>query len=426
MSKTRKHTGRKCKDGLIVLLSENLNWPQLLILIFEAEKNEITYFLILNIMENKNNENIGWIDLLRIIACFLVVFSHCCDPFVAQFDNDRQTFLTGVFSGSLVRACVPLFVMMSGALLFPIRHNMAFFYKKRIGRIIIPLIFWSVILPVLYFIYLNFITTTQSPLIVQENYTLNTTLNKIYTFIFNFNYDTTSLWYLYMLIGLYLIMPIINAWLSQANPKEIRLFLYIWGITLTLPYIKMAAPLLGYTGNFGNMGIFGVCDWNDYGTFYYVSGFIGYLVLAYYLVKYPLNWNWAKTLYITVPMFLVGYAITSLGYVLTQKYFPGNYAYLEIMWYFVGINVFMMTFPIFIIVQKIKVRSRKWLSQIASMTFGIYLCHFIFVQISYDLLNLVSLPVIIQILSMACITFFISYLLTYIMASFKLTHRLVM
>lgn len=79
---------------------------------------------------------------------FLVVFSHCCDPFVAQFDNDRSTFLTGVFSGSFVRACVPLFVMMSGVLLFPVRISMGDFYKKRIGRILIPLIFG-----LLYYLY---------------------------------------------------------------------------------------------------------------------------------------------------------------------------------------------------------------------------------------------------------------------------------
>lgn len=35
----------------------------------------------------------------------------------------------------------------------------------------------------------------------------------------------------------------------------------------------------------------GNCDWNIYGRFYYFSGFIGYLLLAYYLVKYPLNWS---------------------------------------------------------------------------------------------------------------------------------------
>ena len=79
-------------------------------------------------MEISKRENIGWVDLLRVVACFLVVFSHCCDPFVAQFDNDRSTFLTGVFSGSFVRACVPLFVMMSGVLLFPVRIS---FLKSR-------------------------------------------------------------------------------------------------------------------------------------------------------------------------------------------------------------------------------------------------------------------------------------------------------
>lgn len=98
-------------------------------------------------MEFQKRENIGWVDLLRIIACFLVVLSHCCDPFVGQFDNDRTSFLTGAFTGSFVRACVPLFVMMSGVLLFPVRLEMGVFYRKRIGRIVVPLIFWSVMLP---------------------------------------------------------------------------------------------------------------------------------------------------------------------------------------------------------------------------------------------------------------------------------------
>ena len=49
---------------------------------------------------------IGWIDLLRTVACLLVVFAHCCDPFVAQFDADRTSFLTGVFAGSLVLSLI--------------------------------------------------------------------------------------------------------------------------------------------------------------------------------------------------------------------------------------------------------------------------------------------------------------------------------
>lgn len=376
-------------------------------------------------MEIKKKENIGWIDLLRVIACFLVVLAHCCDAFVAQFSNNHGAFLTGALIGSSVRACVPLFVMMTGVLMFPVRYNMGDFYKKRIGRIIVPLIFWSLALPILYFVYLNYAVSTQSPSIDMAGFTPASTLNKMYTFIFNFNYDTTPLWYLYMLVGLYLVIPILNSWLENASQKDIKLFLCVWGISLFLPYLKMVAPMLGYTGNFGNMGLFGVCDWNEFGTFYYVSGFIGYIVLAYYLVKYPLDWSWKKTLSITIPLFLIGYLITAGGFILTQEKFPGSYANLEIIWYFAGINVFMMTFSIFVIVQKLKIPSSAALARLAAATFGIYLCHFIFVQMAYDLFDSEALPAIVRIPAMACVAFFISYLVVRLFEMTKFTRRLV-
>ena len=92
-------------------------------------------------------EHIGWVDLLRVLACFLVVFAHCCDPFVGQLDADRGAFLTGAFAGSLVRCSVPLFVMMTGVLLLPVGEGMGAFYRRRIGRIVPPLLFWSLALP---------------------------------------------------------------------------------------------------------------------------------------------------------------------------------------------------------------------------------------------------------------------------------------
>lgn len=148
-------------------------------------------------MELKKKENIGWIDLLRVLACFFVVFSHSCDAFIGQFDANRESFLTGVFLGSLMRPCVPIFVMMTGVLLLPVQTDMAAFYKKRIGRLIPPMIFWSLVLPVLYFIYLNYINPdTQNPLISMPDHSLEALWFKLYTFIFNFNFDTVPLWYL--------------------------------------------------------------------------------------------------------------------------------------------------------------------------------------------------------------------------------------
>ncbi len=370
---------------------------------------------------------IGWVDLLRVMACFMVIISHSCDPFVAQFDNDRASFLTGVFTGSFVRPCVPLFTMMTGVLLLPVNGSLKEFYQKRITRVLIPLAFWSLVLPILFYVYLNFINPgTTNPAVTKADHTLDATLTKLYTFVFNFNYATTALWYLYMLIGLYLIIPILSVWLQQASQQDIKLFLKVWGVSLLLPYLKMLAPALGYPGNYGNKGLFGVCDWNDYGTFYYVSGFIGYVILAYYLVKYPLNWSWQKLLSITIPMFLVGYAITSGGYILMQKYFPGNYAYLEIIWYFTGINVFLMTFSVFVIVQKLNSKASPVLAKIASLTFGIYLCHFVFVGAAYDLIGTIAaLPFLVRIIGIALLTSFISYLIVLLMDKFRLTRKLV-
>ncbi len=153
---------------------------------------------------------------------------------------------------------------------------------------------------------------------------------------------------------------------------------------------------------------------------------MGYLVLAYYLVKYPLNWSWPKVLRITIPMFLVGYIITSGGYITMQKYFPGNYAYLEIIWYFTGINVFLMTFAVFVIVQKMNSKPSPVVAKVASLTFGIYLCHFVFVGVAYDLIGTITaLPFLVRIIGMALLTFAISYLFVRVMESFAWTRRFV-
>ncbi|MDL2255333.1 acyltransferase [Parabacteroides sp. OttesenSCG-928-K15] len=375
-----------------------------------------------------SREQIGWIDLLRVIACFLVVLSHSCDPFVGRFDSNYPEFLNGALIGSLVRCCVPLFVMMSGVLLLPIKMDMPTFYSKRAKRLVLPFVFWSLALPILYFLYVNYSgIEIVSPNITFDEYTLQRTFEKMYTFLFNFNYDTTPLWYVYMLIGLYLFMPIISSWLKQAEKRDIQWFLRIWLISMCLPYVQMIAPMLGYTGNYGNMGILGVCDWNAYGMFYYFSGFLGYVVLAYYLVKYPPNWSWNKTLTIAIPMFLVGYTITAGGFLLTQEYFPGSYANLEIIWYFSGINVFMMTYAIFIIVQKSNVKANRFMAKAASLTFGIYLCHFIIVQLGYDIIypNL-AVPPFVKILLIALFSFGISLLITWLLSLNRVMRKVVM
>jgi len=109
-----------------------------------------------------SRERMAWVDALRVLACFLVVMAHACDPFVGMFDTDRTGFLTGVISSSLTRASVPLFVMMTAVVLLPLRSGVSLgcFYRKRIGRIALPLIFWSLALPVVMWAVIAFACAT--------------------------------------------------------------------------------------------------------------------------------------------------------------------------------------------------------------------------------------------------------------------------
>ncbi|MEG1955567.1 MAG: acyltransferase [Mucinivorans sp.] len=371
-------------------------------------------------------QTIPWVDLIRVVACFLVVLAHCCDPFVAQFDANRTDFLSGAFWGSALRVSVPLFMMISGVLLLPVKMDMGQFYRRRLSRVAIPLAIWSVITPLLFYLYLNFGVQTLSLNIAMADHTWQATLTKMWSWVFNFNYDTTPLWYIYMLVGLYLFMPIISSWMEQASKHDIQYFLAIWLITLCLPYLQILAPVLGYTGNYGNMGLLGVCDWNPYGMLYNFSGFLGYIVLAYYLMRFPLEWSWRKTWMVAVPMMVVGYAITLGGFLVTQKYFPGNYAALEIVWYFSGINVFMMTFAVYIVLSRVKLPPLPWLRQVASLTFGVYLCHFIFVLMGYDMIyGQLELPAWLLIPLNAIIAFGCALLFTWVLNKIPYLRRMV-
>ena len=80
------------------------------------------------------------------------------------------SILTGYSPVVFVRACVPLFVMMTGVLLLPVRAELGDFYRKRIGRIVVPLVFWSVVLPLSYFVYLNYVVSTGNPMVVADDH----------------------------------------------------------------------------------------------------------------------------------------------------------------------------------------------------------------------------------------------------------------
>ena len=375
------------------------------------------------IMKESVRTHIAWIDLLRIIACFFVVCSHCSDPFLVS--SERSDFVGGWIVGSVVRCSVPLFVMMSGALLLPTSLGLGAFYTKRIRRLAVPLIFWSIVLPFLFYLYMNVAGGSAFPLLDSSAYTLESACRKAFTFFLNFNYDTTPLWYLYMLIGLYFIIPILSTWIKNAPRIEVKNVLILWGITLFLPYIELAAKELGFIGYPGNSQLLGMCEWNIFGTFYYVSGFVGYLLLGYYWKTYPPQWNWTKTLCICIPAWATGWVITYFSLDMLVAYLPQHISF---AWHFAIAHVFLLTLPVYIVVQKINIKPSRILAKVASTTLGIYLCHFIFIHIGYDMFQEIlpsSTPSVIHVLLNSICTFVVCYLLVSVLMQFKLTRKLV-
>ena len=84
---------------------------------------------------------------MRLVAILMVVICHCTDPLNASAEarSNPDIGFWGAVWGAAVRACVPLFVMITGALLLPVRQEAGAFYKKRIPRVLWPFLIWSVL-----------------------------------------------------------------------------------------------------------------------------------------------------------------------------------------------------------------------------------------------------------------------------------------
>ena len=94
-------------------------------------------------------DRIVFLDYLRLIACFMVMIIHAVEPYYINFSNGDLSIATKsdaiwvcLFEG-FARSCVPLFVIASCYLLFPLKVEAGRFFSRRFSRILIPFIIWS-------------------------------------------------------------------------------------------------------------------------------------------------------------------------------------------------------------------------------------------------------------------------------------------
>lgn len=298
------------------------------------------------------HRNLDWINSLRVLAMFMVVIIHTSSPLIMGYGRvPLSDWFWGDFYNGLARFGVPVFVMITGALLLPREYELGDFLKRRLGRILTPFIFWSLVY-VAYAWYNEDINFT--PDLWAD------TKIVLHQLKFGAYYH---LWYVYMLIGLYFIIPVLSKFVRNASEKEIVYFLIVW-----LAVMFLAQPYLA--------------RFNPSVDMHYFVGYIGYLVLGHYLAvkqfspKLTPAWIWV--IFILTLALIVGgtywWCLQNKG--LTLFYEP------------LSPTVVLLSSSVFLLARFTVVKWPVWLKKtrdiICAYTFGIYLAHALILDILGD------------------------------------------
>jgi surface polysaccharide O-acyltransferase-like enzyme len=314
--------------------------------------------------ENQVANKMIWTTNLRVVATVSVIFLHVASEILYQYGCIPDfIWWTGNIYDSLVRFCVPVFVMLTGVLMLSKTYELNDFLKKRFSRIILPFLFWS-------FVYAIFSLNDKISGGSQMSF-LDSIKWLIHLLL---NGTSYHLWYIYMIIGIYLFIPIISKWAQNATQKEILYFIFIWIFTLIINQ-----PILS---NFKiNIDLM------------YFSGFIGYVVLGYYLsIK---SFAYSKTTINLISLFLIfaGVSITIFGtYFLSKR----NNDFVEYFYNYNTLNVLMSSVGVFLFFKNLEISNLKVIkiaNFISKYSYGIYLVHVLIltfmknIKLDYDFIN---------------------------------------
>lgn len=181
-----------------------------------------------------------WADLIRIIAIFGVVAIHV-DTFGYSWNKIPwiDWWAANVYN-AIIRFAVPMLFILSGYLLLDKQDDDRTFFSKRFSKVVIPLIAWSMI-------YMVF----------SHKYDVSSIFRV--EFVQKFLNDDIfyHLYFLYYIIGLYLITPLLRRILVHANMNDIRYFLILWFLFTPFNQLigffgyNIGIPVEAATGNLG-------------------------------------------------------------------------------------------------------------------------------------------------------------------------------
>lgn len=303
-------------------------------------------------------ERIFYIDEIRALAIIFVVFIHVSKWFV---NAETPHTLFWNFSSSfaaLGNLGVPLFFMISGALLLNKKYELKSFFKRRFSRIFIPFVFWIAVVVLFKIFVLGH----------------DSSFEGILSIIFKEGY----VWFIWTLVGLYLFIPVINPYIAEYKTKGAEYFLVIWLIIFFFNAFSLKPYNIDVT---------------------YFTRFLGYLILGWYLANKQFKLSDRSMMIMGVLMFVIS---TGVCLYTIQNQIPLGNFYLTPIPVFQASGIFLfLKYSAQIaesgngsLTQKIYYgikdsRLGKIILSISLCSYGMYLTHYMFIwTIEHNIDNL--------------------------------------
>lgn len=304
---------------------------------------------------NKQTTRLFYLDFLRAIAIVAVLILHfSADPVDHYGKISNSDWIAACIYNGLTRFCVPMFILLSGSLLLsPAKEtNIKELFSKRLPKLVVPLVVWSII----YLFFQNYIHHTL------DTITLSGVLKAFYMgpLVFHF-------WFLYVMIVIYLLYPIINIFIKSATESQVMYFLALWFITNCIfGVIETAFEMpIGFDLNF-------------------FTGYSGYFVLGYYLKNYAFSRKALTWFYLSGMLaFIVSVSgIISLytshnshaSSIVESDFTP------EIPFAIAGLFLFIRNYPF----SEKPHLWKKIVSELSRESYGIYIVHVIVMRVLFD------------------------------------------
>lgn len=292
-------------------------------------------------MEKEKHKDV-YIEVLRIVAVFLVIFNHTDGYFLYYSNTENPLTWWFSFLGSvLCRINVPLFIMITGALLLEKEESISTLFRKRIRRIGIILVLFS------FFYYI--VDICRNPGV---NFSPGEFLRGLLGGTIQ-----ESFWYLYLYIGILLLMPLLRKLAISCADSELKYLLFLQFALGTGAGIFSHLTGIAISSNL-----------------YFFNIYIFYLLAGYYLGKrvdldqIPKRWISISVVLITLCL-LGNWIMVRLDYIEQGSYDQGL---LELFTPVLATGIFL---DVRWICRKYKMPSKieKLICQAGSCVFGIYL-----------------------------------------------------